>query len=307
MSAQVIPISVRPPELRWQGGWIRLAQRRDSILTDRIHIAIWRDWLIRASPKDDPVYQFATVGRLPVGRGQLAISVRQEATDFRVSYKEMRLLIDRLIAEGRLRTEPISGAQVGRRSGAVGTLITICNYSAYQDLWAQHGRSMGEPVKVREQEGKKEGNKPESGTDSELPFDHPAPDTDSRPDGPADAGPSPADAGGLSGAGSGNRKRSAAKKPKPDRDAIDLEFEDWWAAWTIPGTKRAKGHALEAYRKARNRGADPDRLKSALRKHLRRWRDEETDLHYIPHPATWLNAMRWEDDLAPKREVWVGL
>ena len=40
----------------------------------------------------------------------------------------------------------------------------------------------------------------------------------------------------------------------------------------------------------------------ALPNHLEYWKLKQTEKDYIPHPATWLNQGRWEDelDLTPK-------
>lgn len=50
----------------------------------------------------------------------------------------------------------------------------------------------------------------------------------------------------------------------------------------------------------------------ALPSHIRYWDLKGTDKHYIPHPSTWLNGARFEDELdfveaAPKAAVaWWG-
>jgi hypothetical protein len=40
----------------------------------------------------------------------------------------------------------------------------------------------------------------------------------------------------------------------------------------------------------------------AVKNHSRLWKQQETEKKFIPYPATWLNGVRWEDeiDLAPE-------
>jgi len=42
----------------------------------------------------------------------------------------------------------------------------------------------------------------------------------------------------------------------------------------------------------------------AISSHCDYWKAKETELEFIPHPATWLNQERWEDELViePKKE-----
>jgi Helix-turn-helix domain len=84
-------------------------------------------------------------------------------------------------------------------------------------------------------------------------------------------------------------------------------FESWWILWTIPGTKRGKGQAKRAYRTA-TKAVSAELLAKRLSEHVVRWSRNDTDLRFIPHPASWLNGERWEDDIreAPKSK-WVGL
>ena len=42
---------------------------------------------------------------------------------------------------------------------------------------------------------------------------------------------------------------------------------------------------------------DIDAIFKVYQEHLLRWRYK--DLQYVPHPATWLNQRRWEDELEP--------
>ena len=72
--------------------------------------------------------------------------------------------------------------------------------------------------------------------------------------------------------------------------------------WSIYPRKIAKAVA----RKAWARLTDEQQLMAAkaINTHCEYWRAKETELEFIPHPATWLNQERWEDELViePKKQ-----
>lgn len=76
-------------------------------------------------------------------------------------------------------------------------------------------------------------------------------------------------------------------EPKPDHGA---EFQEWYAAYP---RKEGRKDAMAAYVKARKGGMSASALLSALAAY--RWPDER---RFYPHPATWLNGRRWEDEPA---------
>jgi hypothetical protein len=71
--------------------------------------------------------------------------------------------------------------------------------------------------------------------------------------------------------------------------------------WSIYPRKIAKAVA----RKAWQRLTDEQQLMAAkaIDTHCQYWSAKETELEFIPHPATWLNQERWEDELViePKK------
>lgn len=69
-------------------------------------------------------------------------------------------------------------------------------------------------------------------------------------------------------------------------------FDEFWAAWP---KREAKKDARRAWDKlsAANKAA----ALAALPAHVARWRNEGRSRNHIPHPATWLNGERWEDEL----------
>lgn len=69
-------------------------------------------------------------------------------------------------------------------------------------------------------------------------------------------------------------------------------FEQFWSAWP---RREAKKAALRAW----NKLSTSDRIAAlqALPKHVEQWRKEGRARCHIPHPSTWLNGERWEDEL----------
>jgi len=76
-------------------------------------------------------------------------------------------------------------------------------------------------------------------------------------------------------------------------------FDEFWTAYP---RKIAKAVA----RKAFARLSEQQQLDAckAIDDHLAYWKAKETELEFIPHPATWLNQERWEDELViePKKQ-----
>jgi uncharacterized protein YdaU (DUF1376 family) len=69
-------------------------------------------------------------------------------------------------------------------------------------------------------------------------------------------------------------------------------FDDFWSAYP---RKVAKGAAERSYAKALSVIADPD-PPSVLRSAAERFAASNPDPQFTPHPATWLNSRRWEDE-----------
>jgi hypothetical protein len=84
-------------------------------------------------------------------------------------------------------------------------------------------------------------------------------------------------------------RRRARRKP----GVYDPEFLQWWALYPKGVGKRP---AQEAWDKALQMGATPERLTAALQAALPELRKK--DPQYIPHASTWLNQGRWEDETA---------
>lgn len=74
----------------------------------------------------------------------------------------------------------------------------------------------------------------------------------------------------------------------------DEGFDDFWSVWP---RKVAKEGARKAYRAARRRGAPASRIRAAAEKHAQGWQLESKPMKWIPHPATWLNEGRYDDEV----------
>lgn len=74
--------------------------------------------------------------------------------------------------------------------------------------------------------------------------------------------------------------------------AARSDFEQWWSAYP---RKVAKKAAKAKYAVAAKR-VDPCVLYQAVREHAYNWERYGYEAQFIPHPATWLEQGRWEDD-----------
>jgi len=72
-----------------------------------------------------------------------------------------------------------------------------------------------------------------------------------------------------------------------------MDFDTFWSIW--PSPKKGKAMAKKAWAKVPE--ADYDAVVTALQKQKT---SDTRFLTYTPHPATWLNQCRWEDDIDDK-------
>lgn len=90
---------------------------------------------------------------------------------------------------------------------------------------------------------------------------------------------------------------AAKKPPKPkEPDGIEAEFNERF--WPLAFRKVGKGAAYRAYRSAR-RMADAETILAAWEKANKEFAGQfslKKTKEFIPHPSTWLNSMRWEDE-----------
>lgn len=69
-------------------------------------------------------------------------------------------------------------------------------------------------------------------------------------------------------------------------------FSNFWRKYP---RKVAKKEALKAFNKLS--GLEQELALDAIDNHIEYWKIKETGTEYIPHPATWLNQGRFEDEL----------
>jgi hypothetical protein len=76
-------------------------------------------------------------------------------------------------------------------------------------------------------------------------------------------------------------------------------FDEFWALYP---RKVAKAVARKAFARLTEQ-QQLDACK-AIDDHIVYWKVKEVELEFIPHPSTWLNGERWEDELViePKKE-----
>jgi len=77
-----------------------------------------------------------------------------------------------------------------------------------------------------------------------------------------------------------------------DKDDIELNFDTFYDAFDH---KKDRPSALKAYRKARAKGVSAERLLNAARQQALLM--EKREPRYRPHPATWLNGERFDDEV----------
>ncbi|WP_329564685.1 hypothetical protein [Kitasatospora sp. NBC_01266] len=86
-----------------------------------------------------------------------------------------------------------------------------------------------------------------------------------------------------------NSPTQRASPPPPD-----AAFEAFWTAYP---RRVGKGAARTAWTKALARGAEPEHLVAAAARHAAFHAAAGTDPKFIPHPSSWLNAERYDDEL----------
>ena len=78
--------------------------------------------------------------------------------------------------------------------------------------------------------------------------------------------------------------------------AYTAEFEAFWQAYP---RKVGKDAAFKAWKRKRHEIPPWDELATILARQCRCEQWQRDGGQYIPHPATWLNQGRWQDELEP--------
>ena len=79
----------------------------------------------------------------------------------------------------------------------------------------------------------------------------------------------------------------------PTRDVLTITFDDFWNLYP---RKIGKGHARLAWARAIKK-APAQIIIAALQEWLTYIQIENIESRFIPHPTTWLNGERWEDEI----------
>lgn len=98
-------------------------------------------------------------------------------------------------------------------------------------------------------------------------------------------------------------KRTLTPKAKPKGNGEDKPADDSFASfWAVYPRHEAKAAAAKAWAKLAPDEALQGRILTAVatQKASQQWQRDGGK--YVPHPATWINARRWEDEAAPAQE-----
>jgi DNA-binding Lrp family transcriptional regulator len=80
-----------------------------------------------------------------------------------------------------------------------------------------------------------------------------------------------------------------------DRDRLTHElFEKFYESYP---RKISKQLAENAFKKLKLANGDYNKIMAALEKQKAKWIETGQDKQFIPHPSTWLNQKRWEDEV----------
>jgi hypothetical protein len=101
----------------------------------------------------------------------------------------------------------------------------------------------------------------------------------------------------------GNHKKNHQKnhqgEPLNKRPTIEAHFEKFW---TVFPRRKGKGEALAAFKRAvARKGVDPEAILAGAERYANDPNLPEPA--FIPHPATWLNQSRWDDDPEAPRAI----
>lgn len=85
--------------------------------------------------------------------------------------------------------------------------------------------------------------------------------------------------------------KEVKKERKKENNIINQNFQNFWNKYP---RKIGKPKAIKSFPKDE---ATQLEVIKGLEKYLEHWQIKGTEIEYIPHPTTWLNQRRWEDDL----------
>jgi hypothetical protein len=94
------------------------------------------------------------------------------------------------------------------------------------------------------------------------------------------------------------------QKPTPSSSSSTSKItytDDFLKFWSAYPNKKAKIEAYKAWNKSNGLRPPVDVLISAVEKQKQSQSWKKDKGQFIPHPATWLNQGRWDDDVKPVR------
>ena len=85
------------------------------------------------------------------------------------------------------------------------------------------------------------------------------------------------------------------KTPTPPKGAVVVvtKFDEFWKAYP---RKTGKGAALKSWKKINPSDSTAQQIIDSLPAHIASEQWQKDNGQFIPHPATWLNQGRWEDE-----------
>jgi len=100
-------------------------------------------------------------------------------------------------------------------------------------------------------------------------------------------------------------KRRQSKKTKPQgppKTAVYLQrFEQFWESYP-KARRKGKGAARKIWLRLKPTRELTDKILNALSQQKKQSQWQKDNGQFIPHPATWLNQARWEDEITQDQQ-----
>jgi hypothetical protein len=90
--------------------------------------------------------------------------------------------------------------------------------------------------------------------------------------------------------------REDTTPPLPPQGGVSVAFETFWK--TSP-RKTGKASASRSFERAVKKGVPAEKIIAAVETHKRGAGWKKDNGQFIPHPTTWLNQGRWDDEVVP--------
>lgn len=96
------------------------------------------------------------------------------------------------------------------------------------------------------------------------------------------------------------KKDNTPLTPRRGECSYSASFEEFWSSYPLRKGKAAAYRAWKSVEK-KHPGVKPPQIITAVKAQVEAdtFRSPHDGQLYIPHPATWLNAGRWDDDVKP--------